>query len=105
MIGISAQVSLYPLGQEDLSPVIDEALCIFHQHGLGVSPGSMSTLISGDEVAVFSALQEAFQRAAKQGPVVMVTTFSNACPVPDAEASGRAEGSTDDGVKKEGQSE
>jgi len=85
MTGISAQVSLYPLGQEDLSPAIDEALRIFHQHGLDVAPGSMSTLISGDEAAVFSALQEAFQRAAKQGRVVMVATFSNACPLPESE--------------------
>jgi uncharacterized protein YqgV (UPF0045/DUF77 family) len=86
LIGISAQVSLYPLGQEDLSPAITEALQIFHRYGLDVTPGSMSTLISGDEATVFSALQNAFQRAAKGGRVVMVTTFSNACPAAGAEA-------------------
>jgi uncharacterized protein YqgV (UPF0045/DUF77 family) len=85
LISISAQVSLYPLGQEDLSPVIDKALDIFRHHGLDVRPGSMSTLISGDEGAVFSALQDAFQRAAKGGRVVMVATFSNACPAPSSE--------------------
>lgn len=81
MVGISAQVSMYPLSQEKLSPAIDEALQIFHQHGLDVVAGSMSTLISGDEAAVFSSLREAFQRAAEAGRVVMVTTISNACPV------------------------
>lgn len=86
MIGISAQVSLYPLGQEDLSPAIDEALNIFRHHGLDVMPGSMSTLISGDDAAVFSALQETFHCAAEQGRVVMVTTFSNACHVSKSEA-------------------
>lgn len=86
MIGISAQVSLYPLGSEDLSPAIGEALLIFQQHGLEVAPGSMSTLISGNEAVVFSALQEAFRRAAQQGRVVMVTTFSNACPLPESNA-------------------
>jgi uncharacterized protein YqgV (UPF0045/DUF77 family) len=85
LIGTSAQVSLYPLGQEDLSPVINEALNIFRHHGLDVRPGSMSTLISGDDATVFSALQEAFQRAAKESRVVMVVTFSNACPLPGLE--------------------
>jgi uncharacterized protein YqgV (UPF0045/DUF77 family) len=85
LIDISAQVSLYPLGQEDLSPAIDEALNIFRYHDLKVTPGSMSTLISGDDAVVFSALQEAFQRAAKDSRVVIVVTFSNACPLPKPE--------------------
>jgi uncharacterized protein YqgV (UPF0045/DUF77 family) len=85
MIGISAQVSLYPLGKEDLSPTINEALRVFGQHGLEVIPGSMSTLISGDDEAIFSALQATFRRASERGRVVMVVTFSNACPVPGSE--------------------
>jgi hypothetical protein len=36
-------------------------------------------LISGDDAAVFSVSQEAFQRTAKVGWVVMVIIFSNAC--------------------------
>lgn len=82
MFGISAQVSLYPLGQESLSPAINEALNIFRRHGLDVVFGSMSTVLTGDDEAVFSALQEAFRRTAETGGVVMVTTFSNACPLP-----------------------
>jgi tRNA-Thr(GGU) m(6)t(6)A37 methyltransferase TsaA len=82
MMGISAQVSLYPLGQVSLAPVIDEALRVFQGHGLDVKPGAMSSLIVGQDAAVFDALQEAFHHAAGQGPVVMVVTFSNACPVP-----------------------
>ena len=80
MGGISAQVSLYPLGQENLSPTIEVALNVFRHHGLDVTPGSMSTLISGDDAAVFSALQEAFRLTTQGRRVVMVTTFSNACP-------------------------
>jgi hypothetical protein len=34
--------------------------------------------------AIFAALQEAFQGAAEQGHVVMVATFSKACPVSEA---------------------
>ncbi len=82
MIGISAQVSLYPLRQESLSQPIEEALQAFQAHGLQVEPGAMSSLITGDDVDVFAALQEAFRHAAKQGHVVMVATFSNACPLP-----------------------
>jgi uncharacterized protein YqgV (UPF0045/DUF77 family) len=83
VIGITAQVSLYPLRQASLSPAIDEALQIFRGHGLGVEPGAMSTLIAGDDAAIFAALQEAFRCAAEQGQVVMVVTLSNACPVPE----------------------
>lgn len=87
MMGISAQVSLYPLGQASLSPAIDEALCIFREHGLAVDPGAMSTVIAGESAAVFEALQQAFCRAAERGQVVMVATLSNACPVPGREES------------------
>jgi uncharacterized protein YqgV (UPF0045/DUF77 family) len=89
MTGISAQVSLYPLGKEDLSPAIEEALRVFDQRGLELVPGSMSTLISGDDEAIFSALQVVLRRASEQGRVVMVVTFSNACPVPRGETEGQ----------------
>lgn len=82
MIGIAAQISLYPLRQMSLSPAIDETLRIFREHRLEVEPGPMSTLISGDDTVIFAALQEAFERAAEGGQVVMVAIFSNACPVP-----------------------
>jgi uncharacterized protein YqgV (UPF0045/DUF77 family) len=82
VIAIAAQVSLYPLRQESLSPAIEEALRVFRAHGLEVQPGAMSTMITGDDVDLFAALQEAFRRVAEQGHVVMVVTFSNACPVP-----------------------
>jgi tRNA-Thr(GGU) m(6)t(6)A37 methyltransferase TsaA len=85
VIGITAQVSLYPLHQESLSPAIDQALETFRAHGLHVEPGSMSTLIDGDDGAIFAALRDAFRLAAEQGQVVMVATVSNACPVPGKE--------------------
>jgi uncharacterized protein YqgV (UPF0045/DUF77 family) len=82
---------MYPLRQDTLSPTIDEALGSFREHGLDVELGPMSSLITGDDVAIFAALQEAFRRAAGQGDVVMVATFSNACPMP---ASGSAKAAT-----------
>jgi uncharacterized protein YqgV (UPF0045/DUF77 family) len=89
MIGILAQVSLYPLGKEKLSPAIDEALRVFDQHGLEVIPGFMSTLISGDDETIFSALKTALRRVSEQGRVVMVVTFSNACPRPGSKIEGQ----------------
>lgn len=47
MPGISAQVSLYPLLQEERAPVINEALEEFRRQGLEVQPGAMSTVVFG----------------------------------------------------------
>ncbi len=80
LTGLAMQVSLYPLRQDHLSPAIDAALAIWRKHGLGVQPGPMSTLIAGDEAAVWEALREAFLAAAAYGETVMVVTVSNACP-------------------------
>ncbi len=82
MNGIAAQVSLYPLHQASLSSAIDDVLRIFREHGLEVQPGAMSTVLLGDDEVLFAALREAFRHTAEQAHVVMVVTFSNACPVP-----------------------
>lgn len=83
MLGIAAQVSLYPLRSARLSPAIQRAAEIFRERGLDVHPGSMSTIVSGDDEAVFDALRRAFAAVAGEGQdVVMVVTFSNACPMP-----------------------
>ena len=78
---IAAQVSLYPLRRESLSPAISTAVNIFREHGLEVAEGTMSTQVYGEDGPVFNALQDAFKANAEQGDVVMVVTFSNACPV------------------------
>lgn len=78
---IAAQVSLYPMRQESLSPAIATAVNIFKEHGLEVTAGTMSTQVYGEDGPVFNALQDAFKVSAAQGDVVMVVTFSNACPV------------------------
>jgi len=80
-IELTAQVSLYPLRQPSLTPAIEKVLETFQQQGLEVSLGSMSTMISGDSSKVFRALEHAFEKVAEEGDLVMVATFSNACPV------------------------
>lgn len=84
MSRITAQISVYPLGEAVLSPAIDKALRILHEHGLEVEAGTMSSLVGGNDDVVFAALQAAFHQIAAQGPVVMVATFSNACPTTKA---------------------
>jgi uncharacterized protein YqgV (UPF0045/DUF77 family) len=80
---IAAQVSLYPLRQVSIGPSIRQAVRVFRQHGLEARTGEMSTLVWGEEGALFAALQEAFHQAAEDGDAVMVVTFSNACPEPE----------------------
>jgi tRNA-Thr(GGU) m(6)t(6)A37 methyltransferase TsaA len=108
MAGTQAQVSLYPLRQESLSPSIEEAIRIFKEHGLRVELGPMSTCISGDDEILFAALQKAYLQAAEHGQVVMTLTLSNACPVPPPEketisyrAVGHVENSFDEPVSSE----
>lgn len=84
MVGIAAQVSIYPLRQPALSPAIDAAVQIFAEFGLEVEAGAMSTVVTGEDQAVFAALREAFARVTEEGEVVMVVTLSNACPLPAA---------------------
>jgi uncharacterized protein YqgV (UPF0045/DUF77 family) len=82
MYGITAQVSLYPLGQDDLSPSIDAAIGEVERHGVEHRTGEMSTVLWGDDEKVFPALMGAFREAASRGHAVMVITVSNACPWP-----------------------
>ena len=83
MCVIMAQVSLYPLRQGSIEPGIREVIRILSRQGLEARVGEMSTLVWGEEQAVFAALEEAFHRAAKGGDTVMVVTLSNACPLPE----------------------
>jgi len=82
LTGISAQLSLYPLGQDDLSPAIQSVLATLQRWRLPYEVGSMSTVTWGDDQTLFSALREAFLAATEHGPAVLVVTLSNACPLP-----------------------
>lgn len=77
---VSAQVSLYPLRTEHLSPAIDAFAGELRESGLHVEPGPMSTLVVGEASALFAALQRAFAAACAGHEVVMQVTVSNACP-------------------------
>lgn len=78
---LSAQMSIYPLRQEHLSPAIDKAADILKEHELEVNSGLMSSMVSGDDDALFAAIKDIFRQGSEQGDMVMVVTFSNACPI------------------------
>ena len=82
MVGVAAQVSLYPLAQQPFEPPIDEAIDTFRSRGLDVTVGPLSTVLMGSDEDVLAAVQEAFHKAAARGPAVMVVTLTNACPLP-----------------------
>jgi len=91
MAGISAQVSLYPLGRDQLGPVIDAVVKLFRGRDLRVEAGAMSTVLAGDDEVVFEALRDALRLVTAAGEAVMVATLSNACPVAQPEStSGRS---------------
>ena len=81
---ISAQVAIYPLRQDRLTPAIQAVIAALEARGLHPEVGPMSTIVTGAANTVFAALGEAFLRATASGHVVMNITVSNACPVPDA---------------------
>ncbi len=77
----SAQISVYPLRQDRLGPAIEAVRASLADRGLTPEVGSMSTIVSGEDAVIFSALRDAFAKAAELGEVVMTFTVSNACPV------------------------
>jgi uncharacterized protein YqgV (UPF0045/DUF77 family) len=78
---ISAQVAIYPLRQEQLTPAITAVSRALEAAGLRPEVGAMSTMVIGEAAIVFRALEEAFAEAGAIGHVVMTVTVSNACPV------------------------
>ena len=80
---VSAQIAIYPLRQERLTPAVEAVGHALLDHGLQAESGPMSTYVVGEDEVVFAALRDAFARASGTGHVVMTVTVSNACPIPD----------------------
>jgi uncharacterized protein YqgV (UPF0045/DUF77 family) len=78
---VSAQVAIYPLRQDRLTPAITAVRRAFEAAGLEPAVGPMSTLVTGEASTVFKALENVFVQAGAGGHVVMTVTVSNACPV------------------------
>ena len=64
---LSVQISLYPLRQQRLSPVIENAWRTLEEYHLHLQKGSMSTVVNGPAEKVFPAVQEVFLLSAEKG--------------------------------------
>jgi uncharacterized protein YqgV (UPF0045/DUF77 family) len=83
-MNVQAEISLYPLRTDDMGHAIGRFLGALNAAGLKVEPGNMSSIVSGDVNAVFSAMDVAFAATAEDSQVVLVMKVSNACPVVQA---------------------
>jgi len=77
---VQAEVSLYPLRQNDLTKPIQQFVESLKNENLNVKTGPMSSVISGDNKIVFQSLQKAFEQEAQKYEVVLTAKISNACP-------------------------
>ena len=77
---VHLQLSVYPLRQPHLRPAIAAALRAAAGEGVDVTVGRLSTLVRGDEPAVFAALRAAFRAAGSSGSTVMVATLAGSAP-------------------------
>ncbi len=78
---IEAQFSIYPLKEKKISPAINEAVNIIKSFDLPVEAGSMSSITYGESEAVFKAMQKVMDKVGENKHLVLICTFSNACPV------------------------
>ena len=79
---VSAQVAIYPLRQERLTPAISAVRDALNAAGLEPAVGPMSTTVIGEAaIRVRGAGAGVRLGPARKSHVVMVVTVSNACPV------------------------
>ncbi len=77
---VQAEISLYPLRQDDVTKPIRQFIQILEDNNLQVKTGPMSSLVVGKEPDVFESLQKAFGKIAQKYEVVLTAKISNACP-------------------------
>ena len=77
---VQAEVSLYPLGDDEFSDRINALIENINNAGLEIEVGRMSSVISGECTDVFRILGEVFDEDCERGASVMTIKVSNACP-------------------------
>ena len=78
--GMGAQISVYPLRQDHVGPAVEAAIGAAAGAGLTTRVQNLSTLLQGDEDAVFAALRAAFDAARAYGSTIMIATLSTGVP-------------------------
>jgi len=75
-----AEISLYPLRQNDLSEPIRQFCHLLEENNLEVRTGTMSSIVTGESESIFKGLQKAFESLTERTEVVLTIKISNACP-------------------------
>lgn len=86
---IQAELSLYPLKTDRLDEAVGDFVRELAKPGISVFPGRMSTLVAGESEAVLRVIGDGFTRICRQGEVVLVVKYSNACPGGENPGEGR----------------
>jgi uncharacterized protein YqgV (UPF0045/DUF77 family) len=76
---VQAEISVYPFGEADLSPAIEDFVAVLREEGLDPQMGPMSTVVAGDGTIIFSAIAKAFGLVAGTHRCAMIVKYSNAC--------------------------
>ncbi len=84
---ISIQISVYAL-DGNVREAVHCYLDALDATGINRDTGTMSTVVWGEAVRVWPALQSAYETVAAQHQVIVNTVMCNAAPLP-ARASGR----------------
>ena len=77
---VQAEVSLYPLRQNELTKPIQQFIQALENDKLKVELGPMGSLVTGDSQVVFESLRKAFEQLAQRYEIVLTAKISNACP-------------------------
>ena len=77
---VQAEISLYPLRENELTKPIQQFIRSLKNNNLIIKTGGISTLVAGDSRLVFESLKQAFEQIAEGYEVVMTAKISNACP-------------------------
>jgi uncharacterized protein YqgV (UPF0045/DUF77 family) len=77
---VQAEISLYPLRQNELTKPIRQFVQILENNELSVETGRMSSFVSADSEVLFQSLKKAFEQLAGKYEIAMTAKISNACP-------------------------
>jgi len=78
---VEMEVSLYPVGDVDLSHPANDFAHVLEAEGCAVTVGPMSSFVVGDSSQIFAALRKGYESAAQQGGCVLIVKACNVCPL------------------------
>ena len=78
---IEADVSLYPLGEEEVIHPVHDFWEGLKKHGCTIEHCQASTLVAGESNQVFEAVRLGYEEAVQKSGCVLIMKISNACPL------------------------